>query len=181
MPTHTTTTCASLNWVRIGKTETLTRRDWTQVGRPGVARGGLPGHVPGLAALHARDSERVETYDHPLDLRIGVRSPEVALRQAVDVIVRTVEGRVVQLGQNLDPAEHVLWVHNQQGGSRIALHVAETVTFGGAIEPDQAVAVLVPDRSQLDGAVGACGRQGDWQRFVQQCAQAFPKLKRHST
>src|SRR3954454_5950476 len=85
----------------------------------------LAGHVPGLPAVHTRDSERFETDDQPVDLRIGVGSAEVALRQVLDVVVGTVESRVVQLGLYLGPTEHVLWVQNQQRGARIALQVKE--------------------------------------------------------
>src|SRR5262249_20735779 len=97
-----------------------------------------PGDVPGLAALVAGDAQRLDAHDQPVDLGVGVRSAQIALRETLDVVVRTLFRGVDQATLDLGPAEHVAWVrHDQRDTPSVTLGVAEPVTSWSTVEPDQ--------------------------------------------
>src|SRR5215208_5438037 len=89
----------------------------------------------------------------------GVVPPVVAVREAVDVIAARVLGGLHDLAVHLSPAPQVGRVHHEEGDAAGLLHPLQPDPGLVAVEPDVAVAVLVPDRGHLRGVVLVEGGQ----------------------
>lgn len=98
----------------------------------------------------------------------------------VDVIVRAVDVAIGEATLNLRPAPRIRRILHEQRDARIALQVLEPASVGATIEPDLAIAILVPDRVHLDAAVATRGTKRDEVGLVEECFQTWAELKGHA-
>jgi hypothetical protein len=97
-----------------------------------------------------------------------IRFPGVAQREAIDVLVGTVGGRLDQAPLDLRETAGVAWIEQCERDLAIALDVLEPVRAAPAIQPEEAVAVFEPDRIHLDRAVPPLGAYDGREDFLEE-------------
>src|SRR5207245_8644176 len=90
--------------------------------------------------------------------------PRVALREAVDELVLRVRDQADQAAVDLRVAVRHPGIDEQHGDLAVALEILRPGATGVAVQPDEPVFELEPNRVQLDGAVGPPGRDRDQDR-----------------
>src|ERR1700694_155608 len=88
----------------------------------------------------------------------------IAMREAVDDLVLRVRDQADQATADLRVAVRRLWIDEEHRHVAIALEVLRPGAIGVAVEPDEAVFQLEPDRIQLHGAVVPLGSEDDQDR-----------------
>src|SRR5207302_9587277 len=141
--------------------------------------------TPGLAAPVAIDRSRDANW---LDLDLDPACPwtlvvlaQVPVGKVIDVLATLVFLPLDHATEDLRPAPHVLWIHEEKRDPRVALEMLEPATVGAPIDPEESLGELEPDRNLFDAPILTRRANEGREHLLDELLHLGAELHRHYT
>src|SRR5579864_1840090 len=134
----------------------------------------------GISLERAHHAQRFDLDLDAIGSRTLVILAEITVREMVDVVATLVLLPSDHPSHDLRPAPHVPWINQEQRDARIAPQVLKPAAIRPAIDPEEAIFKLEPNRYLLDTAVLARGADDDGEHLSHKGLCLWSQLSCHN-